>query len=318
MNGRIYDPVMGRILSPDIFVQAPGYTQSYNRYSYCMNNPLRYTDPSGYTYYECTWGRDINQVADRNSITFYSYGVGSPGNYFSGKGGGDGSSNGTYYASGGGGTFIQQLASSTQYLPSGYYNLTGLDYNNGSFEFTYDYNSAGNEEANRQKAYNERTALGAASNSVYGKSFGGDGIPPTGFKFYSLDGKLLWDTKMTGMPNRIMVFEPQWEGQTFEALKQYYSNRNEPFGLFWRMRELSIEYNSLTDTKSLYVYEKLSTSTKLSMFFSFAIEGMGAGLGMGYYYKTQPGLVHHYEMLNGSKDYWKNRTSIKIFQPWWE
>jgi RHS repeat-associated protein len=52
MNGRIYDPVIGRILSPDKVVQAPGYTQSYNRYSYCMNNPLRYTDPSGWSYYD--------------------------------------------------------------------------------------------------------------------------------------------------------------------------------------------------------------------------------------------------------------------------
>jgi hypothetical protein len=48
MNGRMYDPVIGRILSPDPLVQTPGYTQSYNRYSYCLNNPLRYTDPSGY------------------------------------------------------------------------------------------------------------------------------------------------------------------------------------------------------------------------------------------------------------------------------
>ena len=47
MNGRMYDPVIGRVLSPDAYVQASGYTQSYNRYSYCLNNPLRYTDPSG-------------------------------------------------------------------------------------------------------------------------------------------------------------------------------------------------------------------------------------------------------------------------------
>ncbi len=45
----MYDPVIGRVLSPDIAVQAPGYTQSYNRYSYCMNNPLKYTDPSGWS-----------------------------------------------------------------------------------------------------------------------------------------------------------------------------------------------------------------------------------------------------------------------------
>ena len=48
MNGRVYDPFVARFLSPDPFVQATDYTQSYNRYSYCLNNPLKYTDPSGY------------------------------------------------------------------------------------------------------------------------------------------------------------------------------------------------------------------------------------------------------------------------------
>ena len=47
MNGRLYDPVLGRFLSPDNFVQMPDNAQSYNRYSYCLNNPLKYTDPSG-------------------------------------------------------------------------------------------------------------------------------------------------------------------------------------------------------------------------------------------------------------------------------
>jgi RHS repeat-associated protein len=48
MNGRVYDPLIGRMLSPDITVQAPGNSQSFNRYSYCLNNPLKYTDPSGW------------------------------------------------------------------------------------------------------------------------------------------------------------------------------------------------------------------------------------------------------------------------------
>jgi RHS repeat-associated protein len=47
MNGRIYDPILGRMLSPDNYVQEPLFSQSYNRYSYVWNNPLRYTDPSG-------------------------------------------------------------------------------------------------------------------------------------------------------------------------------------------------------------------------------------------------------------------------------
>ncbi len=48
MNGRVYDPELGRFLSPDPFVQAPFNTQNYNRYSYVWNNPLSMVDPSGY------------------------------------------------------------------------------------------------------------------------------------------------------------------------------------------------------------------------------------------------------------------------------
>ncbi len=46
-NARLYDPVIGRFFSPNPFVQAPDFTQNYNRYSYCMNNPVMYSDPDG-------------------------------------------------------------------------------------------------------------------------------------------------------------------------------------------------------------------------------------------------------------------------------
>lgn len=49
MNGRVYDPELGRFLTPDPLVQAPTFSQSWNRYSYVWNNPLRFTDPSGYS-----------------------------------------------------------------------------------------------------------------------------------------------------------------------------------------------------------------------------------------------------------------------------
>ncbi|HXU04768.1 MAG TPA: RHS repeat-associated core domain-containing protein, partial [Polyangia bacterium] len=48
MNGRVYDPALGRFLSPDPNVQFVADLQSYNRYSYVLNNPLRTTDPTGY------------------------------------------------------------------------------------------------------------------------------------------------------------------------------------------------------------------------------------------------------------------------------
>jgi RHS repeat-associated protein len=47
MNGRMYDSALGRFLSPDDHVQLPDLCQNYNRFSYCLNNPLKYTDPSG-------------------------------------------------------------------------------------------------------------------------------------------------------------------------------------------------------------------------------------------------------------------------------
>ena len=48
MNGRVYDPNLGRFLSADPHVQFTKNTQNYNRYTYVNNNPLKYTDPSGY------------------------------------------------------------------------------------------------------------------------------------------------------------------------------------------------------------------------------------------------------------------------------
>jgi len=44
---RLYDPVLGRFLGMDPYVQIPDFTQNFNRYSYCLNNPLIYTDPDG-------------------------------------------------------------------------------------------------------------------------------------------------------------------------------------------------------------------------------------------------------------------------------
>jgi RHS repeat-associated protein len=55
MDGRMYDPIMGRFLSPDPYMQAPDLTQGLNRYSYCLNNPLSLTDPSGYSWLSDNW-----------------------------------------------------------------------------------------------------------------------------------------------------------------------------------------------------------------------------------------------------------------------
>lgn len=47
MNGRAYDPMLSMMMSPDNYIQCPDLSQNYNRYSYCLNNPLSYSDPSG-------------------------------------------------------------------------------------------------------------------------------------------------------------------------------------------------------------------------------------------------------------------------------
>ena len=87
MNGRLYDPVVGRMLSPDPYVQMPDYTQSYNRYSYCLNNPLAFTDPTGNTWFGSVfrWGGNafdnLGDFLTHNNIQFgigYSTNTGNP------------------------------------------------------------------------------------------------------------------------------------------------------------------------------------------------------------------------------------------------
>ncbi|MDW6002466.1 RHS repeat-associated core domain-containing protein [Vibrio mangrovi] len=48
MNARVYDPTLARFLSADTYIQASDNSQSYNRYSYVLNNPMKYYDPSGH------------------------------------------------------------------------------------------------------------------------------------------------------------------------------------------------------------------------------------------------------------------------------
>src|SRR5215469_18761141 len=67
MNGRVYDPTIGRFLSVDPIFQFPTNTQSLNPYSYVLNNPLSMTDPSGYD--ACSTVSDAQQSGKSCTVT---------------------------------------------------------------------------------------------------------------------------------------------------------------------------------------------------------------------------------------------------------
>ncbi len=81
MNGRLYDPKLHRFLMPDNFVQDPENTQSYNRYAYCMNNPLQYTDFSGESWWSDNWVQLVVFVVSVGvgiAVTVLTGGMASP------------------------------------------------------------------------------------------------------------------------------------------------------------------------------------------------------------------------------------------------
>jgi RHS repeat-associated protein len=104
LNARLYDPILGRFLSPDPYVQSPDNLQNFNRYSYGLNNPLKYKDPSGLTYVfdenGFFMGVDRNTVNGKSFLGFngpshgwtFSYGFLSSYFGFGGGGGFGGSS----------------------------------------------------------------------------------------------------------------------------------------------------------------------------------------------------------------------------------
>jgi RHS repeat-associated protein len=55
-GGRVGDVFTGRFLSADPTIPYPGDPQSYNRYSYTRNNPVTYSDPSGFEDDDCGTG----------------------------------------------------------------------------------------------------------------------------------------------------------------------------------------------------------------------------------------------------------------------
>ncbi len=72
MNGRLFDPAIGRFTQADPIIQEPLNSQNYNRYSYVLNNPLVYTDPSGYSF----WTK-VRQPLAAVAVMVATYGTGS-------------------------------------------------------------------------------------------------------------------------------------------------------------------------------------------------------------------------------------------------
>ncbi|MES1190872.1 MAG: SpvB/TcaC N-terminal domain-containing protein [Steroidobacter sp.] len=65
MNGRVEDAITGRFLSADPHLTDPGNTQNYNRYSYVYNNPMSYTDPTGFDSDPCPTCEGITVYGQR-------------------------------------------------------------------------------------------------------------------------------------------------------------------------------------------------------------------------------------------------------------
>ncbi len=88
MNGRIYDPTIGRFISPDPFVQAPTYSQGLNRYAYVINNPLSLTDPSGYSWWSDNVTSPVSDFGDKYETQIVSmasgFVLGAIGGFFGG------------------------------------------------------------------------------------------------------------------------------------------------------------------------------------------------------------------------------------------
>ncbi len=69
MNGRTYDPHIGRFMQADPIIQEPDNGQNYNRFSYVLNNPLNATDPSGHSF------KKIVRIAVAIAIAVYAPGL---------------------------------------------------------------------------------------------------------------------------------------------------------------------------------------------------------------------------------------------------
>ncbi len=81
MNGRQYapkevplgdDPLIGRFLQADPIIQEPYNLQNFNRYTYVLNNPLAFTDPTGYSFWT-----EVRRPVAAIAVAVLTYGAGT-------------------------------------------------------------------------------------------------------------------------------------------------------------------------------------------------------------------------------------------------
>jgi RHS repeat-associated protein len=84
-GARFYDPALGRFISADSIVPKSGDPQSLNRYSYALNSPLKYSDPSGHDPFTPEWDKRFTEQTKRNPEWFdrmlYLFSIAFPDEY---------------------------------------------------------------------------------------------------------------------------------------------------------------------------------------------------------------------------------------------
>ena len=165
-------PLVGRFLSPDNNVQMPDFSQNFNRYSYCINKPLKYKDPNGEWFLfddaiEFIVGGIVNLIFNADEVDNFWEGL-------------------SYFVSGGAGAWIagQSFGLAT---PAGTavtsFGNNLLKTNFLTKEKGYSFKSISNEQ---WKKIGKKTALGAVA------GFGGKWVSD------KISNKLIQSTKIKG------------------------------------------------------------------------------------------------------------------------
>jgi RHS repeat-associated protein len=123
MNGRVYDPLLTRFLSPDPLIINSAGVAGYNGYSYVLNNPLHMTDPSGY------WAGGFQDISKWLEMDGHGGSSGSSGS--GGGGGGSGGGGGLGFTRPSG--FIRSWYSESTYTSADRSGQAGYEYSDGVY-----------------------------------------------------------------------------------------------------------------------------------------------------------------------------------------